>query len=66
RYSNFAAPATSGGRYQLIISPMLIPQASGSVAAMPGETWYFQGWFRDFQNGAVTSNLTNGFAITFD
>ncbi|MEM9382164.1 MAG: hypothetical protein AAGB93_19570 [Planctomycetota bacterium] len=66
RFSNLAGPTTADGRYQVSISPTAIPQANGSVAALPGETWYFQGWFRDFQNGAVTSNLTNGFAIQFD
>lgn len=30
----------------------------------PGETWYFQLWYRNF-NGAPTSNTSDGFAIMF-
>jgi FG-GAP repeat len=31
---------------------------------LPGETWYFQAWFRD-QNPGLTSNFTPGIAIAF-
>lgn len=30
-------------------------------AVLPGETWYFQGWFRD----GASSNFTDGVAVTF-
>lgn len=30
----------------------------------PGETWHFQGWYRD-HNPTSTSNFTDGLAITF-
>ncbi|MEM1448756.1 MAG: hypothetical protein AAF957_17625 [Planctomycetota bacterium] len=65
RYSNFVAPTDQFGRYELTISPQTIAQPNGTIAAQSGETWYFQGWFRDF-DGAVTSNLTNGVAVPFD
>jgi len=65
RFSNLVAPTTASGDYELVFDPQAMAQPNGSVAAMSGETWYFQAWFRAFQ-GTVTSNLTNGVAITFD
>jgi hypothetical protein len=66
RFSNAVGPASAFGAYYLQFSPTMMPQANGSVAALSGETWYFQGWFRDFQQGSITSNLTNAVAVTFD
>jgi hypothetical protein len=31
----------------------------------PGETWYFQFWFRDHPPGGSGSNLSDGMAVTF-
>lgn len=39
------------------------PTPLGPVAIQVGETWYFQGWYRDTPN--ATSNFTNGIEITF-
>ncbi len=36
----------------------------GSHAVQPGETWYFQAWYYDFNPG-LTSNLTNGLEVVF-
>ena len=33
-------------------------------AILPGETWYFQAWFRD-KNPAATSNFSDAIAIAF-
>lgn len=33
-----------------------------AMAAQPGETWYFQAWFRD-SNPTATSNLSDGLAL---
>ena len=35
-----------------------------AVGVLPGETWYFQGWYRD-NNPTPTSNFSNGLSITF-
>ncbi|MDF1839404.1 MAG: hypothetical protein P1V35_16170, partial [Planctomycetota bacterium] len=43
-----------------------IPQGLGSTAVVPGETWYFQAWFRDSDAGAGRSNFTDRVAIDFD
>lgn len=40
-----------------------IPQPTGHVQGLPGDTWYFQAWFRDW-NPTATSNLTDARAIT--
>ncbi len=41
-----------------------IPSALGPVTKQPGETWYFQCWFRD-TNPGFTSNFTNGLSVQF-
>ena len=42
-----------------------LPQPQGSVPALVGETWYFQGWFRDIVGGASTSNFTDRVEVLF-
>ena len=39
-----------------------IPEGPGFSAAAPGETWYFQAWYRD-ANPIPTSNLTDAVRI---
>jgi len=51
--------------FEILVDPQAIPQPTGDVAAMSGETWSFQGWFRDSVGGTAVSNLTEGIAITF-
>lgn len=55
----------SNGRAQTIVDPTAIAQPSGTVSALSGQTWSFQGWHRDSFGGSATSNFTNGVAITF-
>ena len=40
-----------------------LPSPMGPVSAQPGETWYFQCWFRDI---GPSSNFSNAIEITFD
>ncbi|MEZ6013838.1 MAG: sialidase family protein [Planctomycetota bacterium] len=43
-----------------------LPQPTGSVAALAGETWNFQLWHRDqIAQVATTSNLTNAVSVSF-
>jgi len=42
-----------------------LPQPAGPVAALPGETWNFQAWYRDTLGGVATSNFTDGWQVTF-
>jgi hypothetical protein len=52
------------GAISIDVDPLILPHPLGPVAAQAGETWNFQGWFRD-ANPQVTSNLSNGVAVTF-
>lgn len=55
------------GSFDVVIQPTALVDGQGATAAIPGETWYFQAWFRDFvpQVGA-TSNFTDAIALTFE
>lgn len=37
---------------------------NGVISVQPGDTWYFQAWFRDMQGG-VGSNFSSAIAVTF-
>ena len=52
------------GEASLVLDLTLVPTPSGPVAVQPGETWYWQLWFRD-NNPTATSNFTDGVGITF-
>lgn len=52
------------GAFELAIDLTAVPQGAGTVAVIAGETWAFQGWFRD-ANPTATSNFTDAVAITF-
>jgi hypothetical protein len=44
--------------------PSTIP-AAVPVTTMAGDTWHFQGWYRDTPAGSGFSNFTNGLSVTF-
>ncbi len=59
--------ASASGSVHFSVDTGALPIASGggpSTAVMPGETWHFQGWFRD-NNPFATSNLTDSVLVTF-
>jgi hypothetical protein len=43
-----------------------MPQPTGPVAVLPGETWNFQCWFRDSVGGVATSNFTDATSVLFN
>ncbi|QDV09889.1 hypothetical protein Poly30_54500 [Planctomycetes bacterium Poly30] len=45
------------------VDPMALPSPTGPVSVQPGETWYFQCWFRDI---GPSSNFSNAVEMTFD
>ncbi|MEC7231665.1 MAG: hypothetical protein VXW31_01860 [Planctomycetota bacterium] len=51
------------GSFQLDLDLAAIPQGGGTVATSPGQTWNFQGWYRD--GVGLGSNLTDGVSIVF-
>ncbi|MCP5020493.1 MAG: DUF1566 domain-containing protein [bacterium] len=44
--------------------PSTIP-ATIPITILSGDTWHFQGWFRDTPTGSGSSNFTNGLSATF-
>jgi formylglycine-generating enzyme required for sulfatase activity len=42
-----------------------MPQPSGTVVVLPGETWNFQCWYRDAVGGNATSNFSDGLEVLF-
>lgn len=38
----------------------------GSLPIQPGDSWYFQLWYRDFVNGVSTSNTSHAMRILFE
>lgn len=41
-----------------------IPQPTGFVASIPGDTWHCQLWHRDVAMGSPTSNFTDSLSVT--
>ncbi|MEM9380875.1 MAG: hypothetical protein AAGB93_13060 [Planctomycetota bacterium] len=64
RYAGNILNSGASGEVSLAIDVTSLPQPTGSVAAVVGETWRFQAWFRD-ANPNVTSNFSDAIAITF-
>ena len=54
------------GRATVTINLTSIPQPTGAVPVLAGETWNFQCWHRDAVGGVPTSNFSDGYAITFE
>ncbi|MEM6674734.1 MAG: hypothetical protein AAF726_17945 [Planctomycetota bacterium] len=54
-----------GGSIAIQVDLTAIPQATGTVAAVAGDTWNFQAWFRD-ANPSITSNFSDALSITFN
>jgi hypothetical protein len=64
RYDGQIASTGSAGELNLSVDVTAIAQPTTTVAALPGETWYFQCWHRDFTL-TQTSNFTRGYSVTF-
>lgn len=52
------------GGFSLALPNLTMPLPAGPVPVLPGDTWYFQAWFRD-ANPTPTSNFTNAVSLTF-
>lgn len=65
RFDGNVLPTGSQGRVALPVDLTRLPQSGGPVAAMAGDTWCFQAWYRDVAGQQTTSNLTNGLEVTF-
>ncbi len=65
RYANQVMNSGASGEFQLTIDASALAQPNGPVAAEPGQSWYFQAWFRDSILQFPTSNFTDGAALLF-
>lgn len=64
---NGPGQAQSGGPcglFDLNLDLTLMPQPTGFVAVVMGETWSFQCWYRD-ANPTITSNFSDAVSVTF-
>jgi hypothetical protein len=64
RYSSFVQNSGTTGEVSLGIDLSALSTPTGPVAALAGETWNFQYWYRD-ANPTVTSNLSDAVAVTW-
>ncbi len=54
------------GSFSLALDLTAVPQPTGAVAAVAGDTWNFQTWFRDSGPMGATSNFTRGLEVNFN
>ncbi len=52
------------GEFAITVDPANLPGPQGSFSAIPGESLYFQAWYRD-ANPTSTSNFTSGATVRF-
>ena len=62
RFVSQAASTGPSGTLELQVDLTSLPVGILGAAAMPGESWYFQAWFRDANPGS-TSNTTQGISV---
>ncbi len=51
------------GAISLRVPLTMMPQGNGFVVALPGETWFFQGWHRDVIVGTPASNFSAAIGV---
>jgi hypothetical protein len=61
RFAKNVLNSGATGNVSLQLDLNNLPQ---NTVVLPGETWYFQYWYRDVYPGA-TSNTSNGLSVTF-
>ena len=63
RFISQAQGTGTEGSFAIEVDTDQLPPPTQSTI-LPGETWSFQAWYRDF-NPTPTSNFTNGLVVTF-
>lgn len=61
RFRSSLQPATPAGTASFVVDLMNVPNGPGNQAAVLGDSWHFQAWYRD----AGSSNLTDAVRVTF-
>ena len=64
RYVDQVQSTGAGSSIATTIDLTAIPQPTGFVGSLPGDTWYFQLWHRDSDMGGPTSNFTEALSVT--
>ena len=65
-FGRYQSLAQSSGLLGSIVIPVdlaAIAQPTGPVSGQPGETWFFQAWYRDSLLSFATSNFTDAIAV---
>ena len=52
-----------GPTFSIQVDLTAVPQPTGFVVVLPGDTWNFQCWYRDM---GAASNFTDGVSVTFN
>ncbi|MEE2938925.1 MAG: hypothetical protein VX460_00940 [Planctomycetota bacterium] len=66
RHVNDIVNSGPTGTVSLALDLANMPTNTGRTAVVAGETWYWQGWYRDIGYGGVpTSNLSSAIGVTF-
>ncbi|MEM6676010.1 MAG: hypothetical protein AAF726_24385, partial [Planctomycetota bacterium] len=63
RMGSVIAPIGADRTATIPVDPTRLETPNGFRATQPGETWHFQGWYRDTVGGTVTSNFTNAVEV---
>ena len=63
RYQSLAQSSGLLGTIAIPVDTGAIAQPAGPVAGEPGETWFFQAWYRDTVLSIPTSNFTDAVAV---
>ncbi len=63
RFNDLIQNSGGGGRIAINVDLDAVPQPTGLVSAMAGETWRFQAWHRDANGAGPTSNFTNAIRV---
>jgi hypothetical protein len=68
RYNAISEIRFSGstGTMELSFDPLVLPLATGNVAAVSGQQYYFQAWYRDTVAGSPASNFSGAWKIYFE
>jgi photosystem II stability/assembly factor-like uncharacterized protein len=63
RYQSQAQNSGLLGNITIPVDVTAIAQPTGPVAGQPGQTWFFQAWYRDSVLSIPTSNFTDAVAV---
>ena len=58
-----AQQSSLSGSSEVNVNLRMVPQPTGAVGALAGDSWVFQAWNRDAVGGSVTSNFTQAVRV---